>query len=199
MTEPTTPTKPAWPTLEAITIQQHQIESDSVLWLEYCKAIAQARLPEEMFKLVPEVIWRFRVAGSKLVLMRTPQTERLGSIYVPDRAKQPNECGWVLTVGPCLTFTDEQNIRGRTYQPTSTVPNDFTPLLAVGDLVVVNRHAGQALLTSLLDEGMVHRSQEQEFLLISIADVFGPLVQVKNADWSAVQDNILTPDKRIIV
>ena len=181
----------SWPTLNDLHTSQQQVEDDSRLWLAYCRELAQRRLPPVCFDLVPQDIWRFRVYGSKVVVMRTPQVEQQGSIILPDSSKKPNQVGWILTVGPSIHNTDEPNIKGREY-PYSGY-GDFSPLLAVGDLVLFNRHAGQALVSSLIDEGMVHRSKGEQFLLISIADVFGPLVDVQYSDWSAVQENIYVP------
>lgn len=181
----------AWPSLGDLSASQQQIEDDSLLWLTYCQKLAQQRLPSVCFDSIPPDIWRFRVYGSKVVVMRTPQVEQQGSIILPDSSKKPNQVGWILTVGPSIHNTDEPNVKGREY-PYSGY-GDFSPLLAVGDLVLFNRHAGQALVSSLIDEGMVHRSKGEQFLLISIADVFGPLVNVQHSDWSAVQENIYVP------
>lgn len=180
-----------WPTLSDLSTSQQQIEDDSLLWLTYCRELASRRLPSVCFDSVPPDIWRFRVYGSKVVVMRTPQVEQQGSIILPDSSKKPNQVGWILTVGPNIHNTEEPNVKGREY-PYSGY-GDFSPLLAVGDLVLFNRHAGQALVSSLIDEGMVHRSKGEQFLLISIADVFGPLVNVQPSDWSAVQENIYVP------
>ena len=188
----------AWPTVVELAAQQSRIEDDSMLWLGYCKALAERRLPEEMFKQIPEDIWRFRVAGSKVVVMRTPQVEQLGSLILPQNSQRINETGWVLTVGPQVHTSQEPNIRGRTYEPSNTPYSDFVPLLLVGDLVLLNRHAGQALVGSLLDEGAVHRSQAPQFVMISIADIFGPMVGVKQSDWATVQPIIAVPQTRII-
>lgn len=188
-----------WPTVEDLSKAQTEIEDNSIRWLSHCQELASRRVPRPCFEAVPSDIWRFKVTGSKVVVMRTPQLEQLGSIVLPTTSQKPNEVGWILTVGPNIHRTDEANVRGREYGYHHF--GDFSPLLAVGDLVLFNRHAGQALVSSLIDEGMVHRSKAQQFVLISIADVFGPLVQVKRSDWDAVQSEIYVPtnEERLIV
>ena len=174
------------------------IEDDSRLWLSMCRELARRRVPAECYKLIPEDIWRFRVYGAKCVVMRTPRIEQHGSIALPQQSTRSNETGWILTVAPHIHDTAEPNQRGREYRPSSVDYTDFVPLLAVGDLVLVNRHAGQALVSSLLDESSVHRSLAQEFILVQQCDIFGPLIDQRPSDWSTVQDTIYVPETRII-
>lgn len=200
-----------WPTIDSIVRNQQLIEETSRKWLETCRGIAKRRLPEGYFNLIPEDIWRFRVNGSKVVVMRAPEIGQVGAIELPESSKRAREIGWVLTVGPNIHRTSEANVRGREYDPAADNPEEntkweerawenFIPLLAVGDLVLINKHAGQALSTSLLDEGTINRSLAQQFLLISIADIFGPMIGVKASDWSSVQEQVMVPVKsRIIV
>ena len=180
-----------WPSVAEISTFQEQIEDDSRLWLATCRDLARLRLPQSCFESIPLDIWRFRVGGSKVVIMRTPKVEQQGSIIIPGTSQKMNERGWILTVGQFIHNTSEPNVQGREY-PYGGL-GDFSPLLAVGDLVLFNRHAGQALVSSLIDEGAVHRSQAQQFLLISIADIFGPVVDVDKSDWSPIQEEVFTP------
>ena len=173
-------------TLEACVAAQDGIEAESLRWLGYCKQLAGRRLPPAVFETIPDDIWRFRLWGTKCVIMRTPDVTKQGSIIVPDSAKRDNDIGWIITVGGNIHETEEMNVRGKTYP--YGVHGMMSPLLAVGDLVLFNPYAGKSIVTNFLDTGLANRSKMPKFLLISIADVWGPMVDVKQSDWSSEQE-----------
>ena len=120
--------------------------------------------------------------------MRTPQIEQFGHIIVADKNKRPNDLGWIITVGNAIHETDELNVKGKTF-PYARVADGFSPLLAVGDLVIFNPFAGKALGTSVFDKN----PDKEQFLLISIADVWGPMIDVQKSDWASRQEVISSP------
>ena len=182
-----------WPKVEQLLYDQQVLESEGLLWLTTCRELARRRLPSGIFDFVPEEVWRFQHWGSKCVIMRTPQVEQQGSIIVPDQAKRPNELGWILTVGDKFCRTDEANVRGKECPYAGIGP--FSPLLAVGQLVLFNPYGGKSLSVNLTDRRMV--GAFQPFILISVADVWGPLLDVQRKDWSPTQEVLDNGESRI--
>lgn len=184
-----------WPKVEELLAIQQKLEDEDLLWLATCKELAKRQLPRGIYEFVPDEIWRFAHWGSKCVIMRTPQVEQQGLIAIPKDAQKPNELGWILTVGDKFCGTDEANVRGREC-PYGRM-GWASPLLAVGQLVLFNPFAGKSLTTNLTDRRWV--GQFQPFILISVADVWGPLRNVQRKDWSAEQEVDIATESTILL
>lgn len=163
------------------------IKAQNLEWLRLCRDIARNRLPKDYFDCVPPSVWRFHPWGSRVVLMRTPQVTRQGSIVIPDSAQRQNAVGWVLTVGPEVCIDTHPTVPSVCPYRGGKIPGEFDPLLLVGEMVMFQWHAVQELTINIAEErfypGGDGRAKVQ-LVIGNVGSIFGPNVDPQEVDWA---------------
>ena len=143
-------------------------DKDGVDWLDGCRKMAASRLPEVIYKEIPEEVWAYFVMGRYCVVRRFPRTSKVGRIIIAENAQVPTEAGWVLTVGPDVS------------KPAPNTPHfwPFEPVDLVGRGVVLHRARGIALRFS-----MTQREYQGDYIMIHIGEIHGVLAQISEDYW----------------
>lgn len=187
-----------FPEIRQLRTAQLRITDDSARWLEACRRLAELRLPPEVFKSVPDDIWKYMPWGTKVVVARAPKIGRHGQVIVPETSQRSQFHGWVLTVGPdiCDWENPDQIVRGKTCPYWAEgIPPKYSPLLLVGEMVQFNPHAGREVSTARA----LSPEREREFLITSIADIWGPIPVPDERDWATTIDSEPTVEARRII
>ena len=91
------------------------------------------------------------VLEDRVIIVRIPDEEKIGSLWVPDQAKIANTEGYIVALGQGLT--SDQSAR------------DYCPV-AVGDRVLFSRYAG-------VQFNYGGRSDYKEMVILRLADIHG--------------------------
>lgn len=169
-----------FPSVKNIRAAQLTINARQIEWLATCKRLCELRLPSEVFTTIPNDIWKLAPWGTKVVVMRAPRYTQMGIIHLASQAQTPNFHGWVLTTGPNVCDArDDAVVRGKEC-PYRGLGYDFDPLLLVGEMVQFNPMSGREFSTTRF----VPEDKRREFLITSIADIWGPIPAPSEEDWS---------------
>ena len=139
-------------------------------WLLACRDLAESRVPEVVFKDIPDDVWTLLPWGHRLTVVRCPSLSRIGLIHLAENAKTVSTAGWVLSVSPEIN------------RPDGRLPYwyPFHPLTLPGQLVAFGKWSGQTLPVV----GTTQNIETTSVVILNIADIFAPIFSVNEAYWT---------------
>ena len=87
-----------FPSTKEIRAAQLQLRAEAETWLATCRSICELRLPPEVFKSIPEDLFRVSLWGTKVIVKRAPKVDQFGCIVTPQNAQRDNAHRWVINV-----------------------------------------------------------------------------------------------------
>jgi co-chaperonin GroES (HSP10) len=117
----------------------------------------------------PEV-WRFTPWDDKIVVKRLPTVTKVGSLYVPENAKEAIAAGHVIRCG--LNVGKPSNRK-----PIPMCPYDGWEL--IGKVVIFGHYAGKAI-----QGGAQHRKDpyDSDYLVLTEPDIWGVVEPIESDD-----------------
>ena len=174
------------PTTEQLLANGERLRIIQREWLQRCKELCSLKIPLAMYNLVPDTIWRAPVWGHKVLILHAPPIAKWGMIELSKDSQRETNYGWVLIVGDEIC-----NSEGRQAPTGGSVCPYGDPLLLVGEFVLFNMAGIRKISFHISDGGPGQGVSPARVSLAMIGDIWLPIIDTKNEDWSAEQTGII--------
>jgi co-chaperonin GroES (HSP10) len=113
---------------------------------------------------LPAKVFSFRPWGRRMLVVREESPDKMGSVWIPETAKEPLATGWVLSVGPMV------GTRPQGGHPDENFGGWMGPRgHLIGMKVIFGMYAGQAFKVGDVRE----TSYETDYVVLNDLDIWG--------------------------
>jgi co-chaperonin GroES (HSP10) len=125
-------------------------------WVETCRRLAESLVPVP----IEPWVWKRSMWGKRILVRKVPKDTRIGQIIIPEKAQVPHKAGWVLIVGPEISYQDPAR-----FPNVCPWPN---PLELVGRPIYWSPFSGADIFPH-----DARRFDETDYAIITVGDIMG--------------------------
>jgi len=149
---------------DALPVVSLRFDHRENLYDSLTNAPGREQVEQRIGSRIPDEIWDFEPWGARILVRRDKAEEKIGSIYIPDDARDTLQSGVIVKVGP-MVGVDGAAQSGVLHSCPYPDPADL-----VGLPVIFGTYAGKVLVTS---EDRHRDPYSGHWLLMTEEDIWG--------------------------